>query len=128
MRVLLVEDDPANQKALERLLKAAGFEVAVAANGIEAFDLLEQQKFDALVTDLRMPRLGGISLFQQIEEAYPGAAGRTVFITAVADEPPIREFLEHTGQPFLPKPFDPAQLLEMVRRVARRASGGTQAK
>ncbi len=128
MHVLLVEDDPANQKALERLLKAGGFEVSVAGNGLEAFDLLEQQPFDALLTDIRMPRLGGISLFQQIEEAYPGAAGRTVFITAVAHEPPIRDFLERTGQPFLPKPFNPEELLELVRQIASRPRKGTQAK
>ena len=121
MHVLLVEDEPANLRAIGKLLQASGHEVTLASDGLQAFTAIERGGLDAVVCDIRMPSLGGVGFFEQLEERYPNMAARTVFVTAFVDEPPVRAFLEQTGQPFLGKPFLPAELLERVR-----ALGGTQ--
>ena len=120
MHVLLVEDEPANLRAISRLLASAGHEVTLAQNGLEAYEALDRGGLDAVVCDIRMPSLGGVGFFEQIEERYPPMAGRTVFVTAFADEPAVRAFLEQTGQPFLAKPFAPPDLLAELERIQAR--------
>ncbi len=120
MQVLLVEDDPSNREALAKLLRRAGFEVTVAENGLTAFELLALDPPEVIVSDLRMPELGGVSFYEQLEERYPTLCSRTVFVTAIADEPPIRAFLDRTGQPYLTKPFHPPELVHAVRDLAQR--------
>lgn len=121
MHVLLVEDEPANLRAIGRLLESAGHRVTLAGNGLEAFAALGRGGFDVVVCDIRMPDLGGVGFFEQMEERFPSVAGRTIFVTAFADEPPVQEFLDRTGQPYFGKPFHPPTLLDAVRRLGRKA-------
>lgn len=121
MHVLLVEDEPAVLKAVGKLLQTAGHTVTHTANGLEAFAALERGGLDAVVCDIRMPSLGGVGFFEQVEERFPVMAGRTIFVTAFADEPPVRKFLEQTGQPFFAKPFRPPELLAQVERIGPRS-------
>ena len=122
MQVLLVEDEPANLRAIGRLLQAAGHHVTLASDGLQAFAAIERGGLEAVVCDIRMPSLGGVGFFEQLEERYPNIAARTVFVTAFADEPPVRAFLEQTGQPFFGKPFLPAELLASVTDIGRQQS------
>jgi DNA-binding response OmpR family regulator len=69
-----------------------------------------------------MPSLGGVGFFEQLEERYPNMAARTIFVTAFADEPPVRAFLEQTGQPYFGKPFLPNELLASVAEIGRARS------
>lgn len=119
-RVLIIEDDVANRTALTKAIRKAGFEADAAEDGIAGYARLQQQSYGVIVCDVRMPYLGGKSFFEQIEEAYPNMASRVVFVTAWANEPDTRAFLERTGQPFLPKPYDVEQLTQAVADIARR--------
>lgn len=121
MHVLLVEDEPAVLKAVGKLLRTAGHTVTHTADGLEAFAALQRGGLDAVVCDIRMPSLGGVGFYEQMEERYPTLAGRTIFVTAFADEPPVRRFLEQTGQPFFGKPFQPPALLAEVERIGHRS-------
>jgi two-component system, sensor histidine kinase and response regulator len=120
MRILLVEDDNANRAAVTKLLTRAGFDVTAAENGLAAFEILQHDPPEVIVSDLRMPELGGVSFFEQLEEQYPSLCSRTLFVTAVADEAPIRAFLDRTGQPYLTKPFNPPDLIGAIRTLAQR--------
>ncbi|MGH7751379.1 MAG: ATP-binding response regulator, partial [Gemmatimonadales bacterium] len=80
-RILVVEDDPANQKALAQLLEKEGHHVTVASNGVEAYSHIERAEFDAVVCDLQMPLLGGRGLYEQTLEQFPQVARRFVFVT-----------------------------------------------
>lgn len=119
-RVLVIEDDPANRSAIARAVRQAGFEVHAVENGIAGYTELERRTYGAIVCDVRMPYLGGKSFFEQIEEKYPNLAGRVVFVTAWAHEPETRRFLEQTGQPFIPKPYDLTRLQDTVAAIAAR--------
>jgi CheY-like chemotaxis protein len=117
--VLVVEDDPDNRTAITRLLYRFGHRVTACANGVEAMGVLELGPVDCIITDLRMPALGGRSLYEQAEEQMPNLARRFVFVTGDFTTPDSRAFLERTGQPVVAKPYEVAELLAAVALVLR---------
>ena len=118
MDVLIVEDDPAVRKSHAKILERAGFMVASVDNGLAAFAELQQRPFRVIVCDIKMPFLEGKSLYEQLEENMPDMAGRVVFVTSWVGDEPTRRFLERTGQPFLEKPVELAELVDVVRKTA----------
>lgn len=119
-RILIVEDEPQQQRALKRAFGQMGISATTASNGIEAFDALRSQDYAAIVCDLEMPDQSGFAFFEQLEEMFPSLASRVVFVTAWAQEPDARDFLEKTGQPVLGKPYEVFELVETVKRIMQR--------
>ncbi len=120
LAILLIDDDPSFLMTLADTLRDHGHRVEVAGSGIEALDLLEQRRFDAILSDLRMPSLDGPGLYRVIEEQRPELLDRLSFITGDALSPSMRDFLQSTGCPHMEKPADPEQILAMIEgRVAR---------
>lgn len=115
--VLIVEDDRSNREAFKKILKRAGFEVASVENGLDALDVLSRETYDAIVCDISMPLLSGIGFYEQLEEVSPDMAARIVFVTAYADDPRVRQFIDATGQPVLEKPVELPALVEAVQRL-----------
>ena len=62
--------------------------------------LLERLRFDVVICDVRMPQLGGMGLFQQLEERYPTMASRMIFLTGGGEDPEVGPFLVTSGQPY----------------------------
>src|SRR5262245_11796067 len=116
--VLIIEDDRANREAFGKILSRAGFEVEAVENGLDALDLLSNHSYNAVVCDISMPLLSGIGLFEQLEEISPEMAGRIVFVTAYADDPRVRQFLDKTGQPVMEKPIELPALVQAVRELS----------
>lgn len=79
-RVLVVDDDPAIRKLLERVAVRAGFTVETARDGVEALELLEVNQYEIAIVDLMMPRLSGYELVQRISTIDP----RPVVLVATA--------------------------------------------
>ena len=121
MDVLVVDDDADVRRAHRRILERTGFTVTSVDNGLAAYAEIEEHTFSAIVCDWQMPYTGGKSLFEQLEEFYPTAAGRVVFVSGALSEAATREFLEQTGQPFLAKPADVVELMEVVRKVVKKS-------
>ncbi|GIW44482.1 MAG: hypothetical protein KatS3mg077_1764 [Candidatus Binatia bacterium] len=90
-RVLVVEDHPVNQLVLRRLLEKEGHEVVVAGDGEAALTVLETDRFDVLLVDLQMPKLGGIELTRIVRHreangsAYARRAERVPIVVLTAD-------------------------------------------
>ena len=118
MNVLLVEDDPLVRSAMVKILERGGFTVSAVPNGLAALSELRDQRFSAIVTDLKLPFLQGDDFFRQVQELFPDMARRIVFVTGWGHDQQIREFLTQTGQPCLPKPFEASELVAAVQRVA----------
>lgn len=118
--VLVVEDDADNRTAITRLLYRFGHRVTACANGVEAMGVLELGSVDCIISDLRMPALGGRNLYEQVEEQMPNLARRFVFVTGDYTAPESRGFLERTGQPVVAKPYEVAEILAAVAAVVRR--------
>jgi DNA-binding response OmpR family regulator len=79
-RLLVVDDDMAIRKLLERIARRAGFETAGAKDGVEALEMLDATPYDIALIDLMMPRLSGYELVQRIGQRQP----RPVLIVATA--------------------------------------------
>lgn len=82
IRILLAEDDEVMRSYLDRALSRSGYDVATAATGGDALDLLQSGTFDLLLTDIVMPEMDGIELAQRAQAMDP--APKVMFITGFA--------------------------------------------
>jgi CheY-like chemotaxis protein len=114
-RGLVVEDEPTIAKVCVRVLGAEGFEVDVAVDGESAQDRLRRNMYDLCLIDIRMPKMGGIELYQQLKVDCPEMTNRVIFTTGDVINDNVKAFLKETGRPFLPKPFAPNELRSVVR-------------
>jgi CheY-like chemotaxis protein len=121
MRILVVDDDAVNRQAMLLLLEREGHQVVAVENGLEAMERLgERDTFDAIVTDLQMPRLGGRAMYEQLVTSRPLVAKRFVFVTGDQARGETRSFLENCGQPSVTKPYDLGDLINAIGTVSRK--------
>ena len=118
LSVLVVDDEPHILHYMRATLETWGHAVAVAADGSEALELANAQHFDLIISDLRMPRLGGREFYHELEASHPHVARRLVFSTGDTVRGDTLEFLEELGRPFLHKPFSLAELRSLLATVA----------
>ncbi len=112
--ILVVDDESEIAAVLAEMLQRAGHHVDVAADGAMALEMLGRRGYDLIVTDTKMPVLDGVELYRALERRFPRYCRRLIFVTGDVLDPEKRRFLESTGAPCLPKPFD----LDEVLRVA----------
>jgi two-component system cell cycle sensor histidine kinase/response regulator CckA len=117
--ILVVDDEPAVGKAIGRLLQ--DHDVTVVARATVALDLVAaQQRFDLIITDLMMPEMSGMDLYEELDRRFPDVAARVTFVTGGAFTPAAKAFLDRLRKPVLEKPFSPKQLRDHVERHLRR--------
>ncbi|GAA4851143.1 response regulator transcription factor [Saccharopolyspora rosea] len=120
MRILVVDDDRAVRESLRRSLQFNGYQVELAADGQQALDLLADNRPDAMVLDVMMPRLDGLEVARRLRStgddlpilvltARDAVSDRVAGLDAGADD-------------YLPKPFALEELLARLRALLRRAS------
>jgi two-component system response regulator HupR/HoxA len=116
--ILVVDDEPRVLDALEAIL-AAEFRVLRAGNGDEALRVLEREDAAVIVTDYRMPGMTGVELLRRSQDLAPDAV--RIVLTAYTDVDSLMEAI-NTGRiyHFIPKPWDPNELLVVVRRALER--------
>lgn len=122
-RVLVVDDEPEIAQLMRDMLESAGYEVATAESGAVALEMLDMTRFDAVVSDLRMPDMDGAALWREVRERQQELARRMLFVTGDTLSPGARQFLDQTGCDSLDKPFARADLLARVGRTL--AAGAT---
>ena len=122
MRILVVDDDAVNRQAMVLLLEREGHQIVAVENGLEAMERLGERDstFDAIVTDLQMPRLGGRAMYEQLVNSRPLVAKRFVFVTGDQARDETRSFLENCGQPSVTKPYDLGDLINAIGTVSRK--------
>jgi signal transduction histidine kinase len=118
-RVLAIDDEALLLKAYRRML-IDHHDVVLAAGGDEALSLLERdQQFDIILCDLQMPEISGADVFREVGRRWPGLEQRFIVITGGAFSPEGRRFLEEGLVTSVNKPFQLAEILELIdRRVA----------
>ncbi|WP_077035925.1 PAS domain S-box protein [Pelomonas sp. KK5] len=120
LRVLVVDDEPEVAEVMRAMLESAGYEVATADSGLLALELLDTARFDAIVSDLRMPQMDGAALWREISERHPALARSIVFVTGDTLSPDAADFLKRSRCASLDKPFGKADLLERVAGITQR--------
>ena len=123
-RILLAEDNTANQLVAKTMLSRAGHHIDIANNGLEAIAALEKGQYDLILMDVRMPKLDGISATKQIRTLNQAWSNIPIIaMTANAFDTDIERCLASGMNAFLPKPVNRKELLEMVSKYSR---GSTQ--
>ena len=120
-RILLAEDELALRDFVSRNLRARGFEVLEASNGLEAMALWEREHPHMLILDIMMPRMDGLEVCQRVRE-HSGVP--IIILTALDAESDKVAALDLGADDYLTKPFGVEELLARMRAVLRRAQGG----
>jgi PAS domain S-box-containing protein len=123
-RVLLVEDEDTVRSLAREVLQRRGYDVVEARDGGEALQLLDGQAANValVVTDMIMPRLGGVELGRRLRERRPELP--ILFMSGYADGAGVQAPRDEPGPSFLKKPFTPEALATAVRRALDRPGGG----
>jgi CheY-like chemotaxis protein len=126
-RVLVLDDDPQVAMGIRRLLYR--HDVTIAHSGAEAIDILRNESFDVVVSDVMMPEPSGLDVYDMLADEGSPLVQRFVFVTGGHWCPRAREFLSRVKNPRLDKPVDPAALDGAIARVLRSlpAQGGESA-
>ena len=120
-KILVVDDERPILHYMRATLESWGHTVEIASDGSEALERALAQPFDAIICDLRMPRLGGREMYQQLAQRHPAVAERIIFATGDTVRGDTLRFLESLGRPFLHKPFTLAELRIVLAGVGAAA-------
>jgi DNA-binding NtrC family response regulator len=117
-RILIVDDEENARTALAELLREEGYRVETAADGVKALPKLAALAPDVLVTDLRMPGLGGLELMAKARERDPECA--VIVMTAFADAGALAQASNLGAADCLMKPVNVEELMRVVERELER--------
>ena len=117
-RVLVVEDEVDTRELLAFTLGLDGHHVEAAENGREALELLAGRSYDVILSDLRMPGMGGEELYRRIERGWPHLASRVIFMTAEKQSSGFRTQYGGAPVPILIKAFSLGQLRHAIDSIS----------
>lgn len=115
--ILLVDDDQQLASALQWILADENYLVDLAFDGEEALLKVRAHEYDAVICDLKMPRLRGDEFYLMVKELRPGLADHFIFITGFAGDPSVHRFLTEQEVKYLVKPFPVLGLINCVREL-----------
>ena len=116
--VLIVDDDPFIRKLVATTLEdVAGFELAEAADGVEAVEVAGRETPELVFLDLDMPRMDGLEVCRRMRAEPATASATIVILTAAAGDAAEREAESAGADLFLTKPFSPLELLRLVHEL-----------
>jgi len=118
-QVLIVDDEANVRKVLGAMLEQAGYLSLRAASAEEALDLLRSQDPDLVLTDLRMPGMGGINLLDRVRREFPEIP--VVLLTAHGTVETAVDAMKRGAHDFLTKPFEKSHVLQVVESALRQA-------
>lgn len=119
-RILVVDDEENLRDVLVEVLKRDGHDVHGAGDGTDGLRRIQDQRYDLVITDLRMPGLEGPALYEALRQQYPDDPPRVIFMSANTGIEEYARFLADTGEPALEKPFNLADMRQVVQQVLAR--------
>jgi two-component system phosphate regulon response regulator OmpR len=122
-RILLIEDDSRLAGMVAEYLGKAGFHVIHAENGVRGLALFDREAPDAVILDLMLPDTDGLEICRQLRGRSDGPI---LMLTARGDPMDRVVGLEMGADDYLPKPFEPRELLARLRAILRRGRGGAK--
>ena len=116
-RIVVVDDDDHVREVTEMVLAGAGYSVRATASGREALRWLEEEPWDLVILDLRMPEVDGPTLYREVLARWPQAAAHVLFVSGMAELLEADHAVRSLDVPILLKPFTLEELGAAVTRV-----------
>ena len=117
--VLVVDDEAPLRRVLERALTREGFRVLSAASAEAAYELLGTEQPDAILLDIHLPTMSGLSLYLAVLARWPALTGRIAIVTGDAEAEEVSAWLARNPCPLIRKPFDLRQITAWIASVLR---------
>jgi len=116
--ILMAEDSLTTRTQMKRILEGAGYEVVTAVDGLDAFDKIGARPFDALVTDIMMPNMDGLTLTQKLRTDPKYRELPIILVTTLSSDEDRKKGLEVGASAYISKPaFDQKAFLDTLRRL-----------
>jgi len=117
--ILAVDDSPSMRKMVTFTLTGAGYQVVEAVDGVDAYEKAQAQAFDLILTDQNMPRLDGLGLTRKLRD-HPQFKMTPILVLTTESSDLMKQAGRAAGATgWLVKPFDPARLLDVIKKVIR---------
>ncbi|HQJ05895.1 MAG TPA: response regulator, partial [Spirochaetota bacterium] len=116
MKILIVDDEQNIRESISKFLKLENYEISQAANGLSAKRALEEELFDLVILDLKIPGITGLELLEWMQKE--GQTPPTIMISAYGEIKDAVNAMKLGAKDYLVKPFDPEELLIKIKRVA----------
>ncbi len=123
-KILIVEDEQSMRDVLSIMLKRAGYHVTIASDGEEAIGHIGQEIFDLVITDLKMPKVGGLDVLKTVKAASPETV--VLVITAFASAESAVEAMKHGAYDYLTKPFQVDEVQLIIRNALEKRRLSTE--
>lgn len=114
-KILVVDDEDIVRTSCSRTLKPGGFEVKLAKNGREGLKMMSEEKFDLVLTDLKMPDMDGIEVLRRIKEDWPEV--EVIIITGYQTVDTAVRAIKLGAFDYIEKPFTPDALMNAVAKA-----------
>lgn len=124
--ILVVEDDTNTRKLLSAVLKSNGYNPIVAANGLEALDVLDANQVDLMIIDIMMPKMDGYELTETLRDG--GSTVPMLMLSAKQNVADIKRGFVVGIDDYMTKPFDIEELLLRIKALLRRSKIATEHK
>lgn len=116
-KILVAEDEEDIRELIRLTLEYDGYQAAGAKNGVEAVELAQRDRFDLILLDVRMPRMGGLEACRALRQLEATRTVPIIFISAKGQGADVQAGLTAGGTRYLLKPFAPADLLSRVQEA-----------
>lgn len=126
-RILAVDDEPNIVRLIQVNLERHGYQVETANNGAQALAKIRENRPDLLVSDVMMPEMDGFELLSSIRRDPSLSDLPVIMLTAKAQDANVMEGYSRGADMYLTKPFNPAELLQFVKRILTSLDGGDDA-
>jgi DNA-binding response OmpR family regulator len=126
-RILAVDDEPNIVRLIQVNLERHGYQVETANNGAQALAKIRENRPDLLVSDVMMPEMDGFELLSTIRRDPSLSDLPVIMLTAKAQDANVMEGYSRGADMYLTKPFNPAELLQFVKRILTSLDGGDDA-
>ncbi len=117
-KMLIIDDEEIVLKSCRKIFEAEGFEVITTANPQQGLKLVAEKSFDVILCDWMMPGFDGMDVVEEIDKASPNSA--VVMISGYPSVGRATEAMKRGAMDYLPKPFRPEEIVEVVKRSVRR--------
>lgn len=116
-KILVIDDDITVQRLLEFILRKFDVEILIAGDGDAGIKLVKDEKPDLIFLDVMMPGKSGIEVCREIKSDPNLQGAYVVMLTAKGEESEIKDMFDSGADEYVPKPFSPSGIIEIVRKV-----------